>query len=401
MKKFDVSIVGGGPVGGYVAEKIAKQGYKTSIFEEHKKVGMPLKCAGLVSPRIFDLLNIDKSSVVQNEIYGAKIHSPSGEVLNIGGDRLHAFVVDRSLIDEAIVKSSEDSGAEIFLETKVEYGKRKADIVQLDLMQKKIKKQIQCSLLIGADGSRSPVRDLFGFPQPNELLQSIGAEVTNTNLYPKYVEIFLGRDIAPGFFAWIIPLNSEGSKARIGLCVESRAKNRLKRCFSNLMKSKQLRNVNITKHIGGAIPLGPLKKTVESNVMLVGDAAAQVKPTSGGGVYPGLVCADCCASVAVESFECGDFSSRFLSKYHRLWYKELGKELSLGMRFRNFFRNLDDNKIDEIIKTLNNKKSVEIIGKYGDIDYPSKLAFPVLKTCPSLLKFLPSVIKERKWSLFR
>jgi flavin-dependent dehydrogenase len=105
--------------------------------------------------------------------------------------------------------------------------------------------------------------------------------------------------------------------------------------------------------------------------------------------------------VTIESLENADFSSRFLSKYHKLWSKEIGRELSIGMRFRNFFRNLDDKKIDEIIKTLNNEKSVEIIGRYGDIDYPSKLAFPLLKSSPSLLKFLPSVIKENKWSLFR
>ena len=130
--------------------------------------------------------------------------------------------------------------------------------------------------------------------------------------------------------------------------------------------------------------------------MLVGDAAAQVKPTSGGGIYPGLLCAHYCSSVALDALELNDFSSRVLNKYHKLWSKEIGKELSLGMKFRTIFKNFNDEKLDRYIKKLNNKKTIDAINKYGDIDYPSKLAFPLLKTSPSLLKLLPSALKLKK-----
>ncbi len=400
MNRFDVAVVGGGPVGGYVAEKIASRGHKTAIFEEHKKIGEPLRCAGLVSPRIFDMIDIEKSNIVQNKIYGANIHCPSGDILPIGGDRVHALVVNRATLDASIVNNAKEKGVEVFLGNKITSGEKKEDFIQLDVMKNKKTNQTQCMLLIGADGSRSPVRDLFGFPRPNELLQSIGAEVANTELDPRFVEIFLGRKIAPGFFAWIIPLNNNGSEARIGLCVENNSKHLLKQCFSKLLKTKQLQNAGILRYIGGTIPLGPLKKTTTSNVMLVGDAAAQVKPTSGGGVYPGLVCAHCCASIAVEALETENLGGRFLSRYHRMWSKEIGKELSFGMRFRNFFRSLNDEQIDKILNTLSNEKSIEVIGEHGDIDYPSKLVFPLLKATPSLLKFLPSVLRSRKSSFY-
>jgi len=400
MNRFDVAVVGGGPVGGYVAGKIASSGYRTAIFEEHNKIGEPLRCAGLVSPRIFDLVDVGQTNIVQNKIYGANIYSPSGNVLTIGGDRVHALVVNRSTLDESLVNSAREKGVEVFLGSRISYGRKKEDFIELDVIKDKRVNQTECLLLIGADGSGSPVRDLFGFPQPNEMLRSIGAEVANVDLDPRFVEIFLGRSIAPGFFAWIIPLNKHGSEARIGLCVENKSKHLLKQCFLNLLKTRQLQNAGILRYIGGSIPLGPLKKTTQSNVMLVGDAAAQVKPTSGGGVYPGLVCARCCASVAVEALDEKDIGGRFLSRYHRLWSKEIGKELSLGMRFRGFFRNLDDEQIDKILNVLGNEKSVEVIGEYGDIDYPSKLVFPLLKACPSLLKFLPSVFKFRKSSFY-
>ena len=398
MKRFDVAVVGGGPVGGHVAKKIASNGFDVALFEEHKKIGIPLKCAGLTTSRVFDFLDSPKTKreVLQNEIYGARIYSPSGNVLTIGGDRIHAFLINRSQFDESIVNNAKDSGAEIYLESRATSTKKRDNHIQLDIAQKEKIKQIKCSLLVGADGPHSKIRAVFSFPQPTEFLKGMGAEVTNTNMDPKFVEILLGQDVAPGFFAWVIPTNKEGSEARIGLCIDANSKNTLKQGFANILKTKQLQNAKITRHIGGTIPLGPLKKTAESNVMLVGDAAAQVKPTSGGGIYPGLLCASYCSSVAVDALKENDFTRQFLKKYHKLWSNKIGRELSLGMNFRAIFKNLDDKQIDKYIEKLNNEKMIDVICKYGDIDYPSKLAIPILKKAPSFLKLLPSAFKIKK-----
>jgi geranylgeranyl reductase family protein len=396
MEKHDVAVVGGGPVGGYVAKKIAKEGFKTVLFEEHKRIGIPLRCAGLVTPRIFDFLDFSKTKVTQNRIYGARIYSPSGNVLTIGGDRVHALVINRSLFDEEIINSAKNSDAEIYLESRIIGGEKRNNAIKLDISQKKKTNQINCSILIGADGSSSIVRDVFRFPKPAEFLRGVGAEITNTNLNSKFVEIFLGQNIAPGFFAWIIPTNKNGSDARIGLCINSNSKTTLKQCFSYLLSFKKLQDIKITKYIGGSIPLGPLKKTVESNIMLVGDAAAQVKPTSGGGIYLGLLCANYCSKVALDALDHNDFSRQFLNRYHKLWSKEIGKELSLGMKFRTIFKNLNDEQLNKYVKKLNNKKIIDIICRYGDIDYPSKLILPLLKRSPSLIKVLPSAFKLKK-----
>ncbi len=169
--------------------------------------------------------------------------------------------------------------------------------------------------------------------------------------------------------------------------------------FSKFLKNKNSKqffeNIKIIKYIGGVIPLGFLKKTYTSNVLVVGDAAAQVKPTSGGGIYTGLVSASHCAKVALESLQKKNFSSQFLKKYHKLWYTDIGMELFLGMRFRKIFKNLKDNQMDKYIKKFQNPKIIEIISKYGDIDYPSKLVTPLLKKTPTLLRLIPSIIKEK------
>ena len=395
MQEYDVVVVGGGPIGGFVAKKIAAEGFKVAVYEEHKKIGEPLKCAGIISSRVFDFLEFPKKLVVQNKVKGAHIHSPSGYTLTIGGDRVHALIIDRTLFDREIINHSVEHGAEVFLENKVLKVKKQEKNIILKTSQNN---GIKCKLLVGADGPYSKVRTWFNLPQPTEILNGIGAEITNTNIDPNFVEIFLGNDIAPGFFAWIIPTNEQGTEARIGLCTSQDSNHPPKHYFSNFFKNKHtlpfLKNVEITKKIGGAIPLGALKKTFESNVMLVGDSAAQVKPTSGGGIYTGLLCANHCTHVAIEALHQNDFTAHFLRKYQKLWSADIGRELLLGIKFRTIFKNLTNEQLDKYISKFQNPKITEIISEHGDIDYPSKLVKPLLKKTPSIIKLFPKIIQK-------
>ena len=396
MLEYDTVVVGGGPIGGYVAGKIAEKKYKVIIFEKNRQIGTPVNCAGLISPRVFDFLDIQKEKVIQNTLKGANIHSPSNNILTIGGNRIHAYAIDRTGFDNEIIKKAQEKGAEIFLESNVLSAQKIGEHIEIATSKKH---EVRTKLVVGADGPYSKIRDRFILPEPKEFLRGIGAEVTNTNLDPDFVEIFVGDKIAPGFFAWIIPTNDKGTKARIGLCISQNIKESPKFYFQNFLKNKNssnlLENIKIVKYIGGVIPLGALKKTYTSNVLVVGDAAAQVKPTSGGGIYTGLLSASHCAKVAIDALQKNNFSSQYLKKYHKLWYADLGKELYLGMKFRKIFKNLSDNQMDKYIKKFQDPKITEIISEYGDIDYPSKLVRPLLKKTPTLIRLIPSIIKER------
>jgi len=395
MLEYDVAIVGAGPIGGYIAGEIAKKKFRVAVFEKHKEIGKPVNCAGIVTPRVFNFLDISKENVIQNQIKGAHIYSPSGKILTIGGDKLHALVIDRSKFDNEIIKESKKCGADIFVDNGILSAQRINNHIELKTSQNQ---DVKCKLLIGADGPYSKIRDRFAFPDPKEFLRGMGAEITNTELNPNFIIIFVGKNIAPGFFAWIIPTNRNGTEARIGLCIDQKTPYPPKYYFSNLFKNKYsspyLKNAKITKYIGGIIPIGALKKTYDSNVLIVGDAAAQVKPTSGGGIYTGILCASHCSKVAIEALEKNNYSPKFLKKYHKLWTADIGKELFLGMKFRKIYKNLSDKQMNEFIQKFQNQKIIDIISKYGDIDYPSKLVKPLLKKTPSLLKLLPNIIKE-------
>jgi len=336
MQECDVAIVGGGPIGGHVAERIAEKNYKVAVFEKNKQIGIPLNCAGLITPKVFEFLDFKKELVLQNKIKGANIHSPSDHILTIGGNKTHALVIDRTKFDKEIINKAEEKGANIFIGSKVLSVQRNKSHIELKTSQKN---DVKCKLLIGADGPYSMVRDRFLFSEPAEFLRGVGAEVTDVSLDPNFVEIFVGKSVAPGFFAWIIPTNKDGTKARIGLCVDEKAPNSPKHYFTNFLKNKQtskfLKDVKITKNIGGIVPLGMLKKTCQNNVMLVGDAAAQVKSTSGGGIYPGLLCAHHCSSIALDALKKENFTANFLKKYHKLCTADIFGSLNLSMYLSN------------------------------------------------------------------
>ena len=212
-----------------------------------------------------------------------------------------------------------------------------------------------------------------------------------------FVEIFVGERVAPGFFAWMIPINKDGTKARIGLCIP---KNNTKspnyffqRMFKEFPTAEYLKKAVIEQKNGGTIPLGSLSQTVKDNTVLVGDAAAQVKPTSGGGIYPGLLCASHCVQSVKKAFNSDGFCPEILQEYHQGWKNDIGRELSRGMQFRKIYTRLSDKEFDKYLKKLNQTAITKIISEKGDIDYPSALLRPILKKTPSLIRLLPRFIR--------
>lgn len=396
MKTYDVAVTGGGPIGCFAAQQLAVKGRQVAVFEEHDTIGQPIHCAGLVTQRVFNIAQIPPNGIIQNTVYGAHIHSPSGMILSIGGDTVHALVIDRQRFDQTIADKARQAGAEINEAHKVIGAKQKENQIILTIQQKNKTSTVSSPILIGADGPRSFIRKTFRFPPPAELLYGIGAELADTTIDPKFVHILVGHTVAPGFFAWIIPTNAHGTTARIGLCIKKQSPHPPPYYLNALLRNDLLQGTSVLQKFGGTIPLGPLNRTAADHVMLVGDAAAQVKPTSGGGIYPGLVCATDCATIADQALHHQRYDAESLHSYYVRWTKEIGRELSLGMRFRKVFTRCTDAQLTKYLKKLNTEKTRGVINTYGDIDYPSRLALPLLRASPSLLSLVPSLLKPGK-----
>ncbi|MHB8584292.1 MAG: geranylgeranyl reductase family protein [Thermoplasmatota archaeon] len=417
---IDALVVGGGPVGGQTARLLAERGFRVELVEEHSEVGQPVQCAGLFTPRVFDHVPFSMDEVWLNDIRGAHVRSPGGRIVTLDGGKAMAVATDRAKFDRLCVEAAERSGARIRLRTKCLSAKRvdanhgsagrhegqsaharpgsPAKIVAT-LSTPEGVEEVETQILIGADGVQSAVAKWFGLPRAKEILPCYGAQVEGTRLDPAFVEMFLGAALAPGFFSWMIPTDPRGSTGKVevgtGFNAPRPAKHYYDLMWTDPSSAKFLASdARSCFDICGCIPLGPLPATSADSVMLVGDAAAQTKPTSGGGVYTGLRCAEHLATAAAKALASGDVGAKALAEYDRLWRDDLGYELTIGWRLRKAFCRLRDEQVDRLFEILDDKEVLATVNLLGDIDYPSRLARGLLRKAPSLFQFSGPLLRS-------
>jgi digeranylgeranylglycerophospholipid reductase len=379
----DLVVVGGGPVGCAVAAITAKR-FPTLIMEEHRDAGVPVQCAGLVTPRVIDMVGAQDS--VLNRISGMVLHFPGGADLRLDGKETKAVVVDRFRFDQRCMDRAVAAGAEYVT------GAKFLDFTEKDgrmVIRTENREDIGCRLLVGADGYKSTVSKTAGLPPPRDTVKGIECDIDHRMGEQTHVHVYLGNKVAPGFFAWKIPC---GNFTRIGLCV-SEGYGPPSSYLKSLIEAEKLETATRLDNYSGVIPLGTREKTYADRVMITGDAAAMAKPLSGGGLFTGMISAECAAETALEAFEKGDLSARFLSRYQRLWKERIGRELDRGYRVRKVFVRLSDKKLDDVGKLMMRPAVKEILSS-GDIDKPTELAPAVLRSVPSLLRFSPQILSS-------
>jgi len=383
---IDVAVVGGGPVGSRTASILAKSGFSVAILEENREIGRPVQCAGLVSPRTHSMLG---GPTVLNELLAAKIRGPLGTILEVRAPDVRAVVIDRSEADKRLAAEAARAGAAIKLGWQLRSMKPVPNGV---LLAPSMRDAIEARLVVGADGACSAVRRFSGIEPPSEMLPAFECEIAcgKDEAVSDTVDIWLGRETAPDFFAWSIPT---GSTLRIGLGA-SPGPLSARELLDSLLLKAGLDSSRIVGAYAGIIPVGMVERPFADRVMLVGDAAGHVKPLSGGGLFPGLQAAEVCASVASRCLREDKLDSRTLSPYAAELREALGREVVRATTLRSIFKSLDDAKLDSTLKTLGKPSAVGLVAAEGDIDYPSRLSKGLLAKCPSLLGLAPGALKS-------
>jgi digeranylgeranylglycerophospholipid reductase len=372
---YDVVVVGAGPAGSVAARYAARCGARTLIIEEHASSGSPVQCTGLISNKTLNECEIKPGPWIYQSIKGARIFSPDGMDIVIGTEKIKAYVIDRRMFDRALLEHCAYEGVSIMMKTKALGLKHGYNKKIINLISSGRKLDISCSVVIGADGVQGSIARWSGLGQVHKLLSGVqietGYDVSDTGM----VEVFMGSDV-PGFFAWSVPVSRD--TARIGLCIDPArtqlsAYEHLDRFLHSNPRVINHAQAGYSDIVIGCIPLGPQSCTAADGVIITGDAAGQVKPTSGGGVYMGAICAKIAGEVAAKAALSGDTSKRTLIKYDQRWREAVGRELDIGMRIHKVFGRLNDNDLNELMSFFSEPEVLELINKYGDIDHPSIL----------------------------
>ena len=223
-------------------------------------------------------------------------------------------------------------------------------IDQLLMIDNQQPEKVRARVAILAGGPKYKLQHKLGMGKPKEFLKT--AQVELPLRMPVGAKIFLGSGVAPGSFGWLAPFK-RGCKehARIGVSAKMAAAPFLRRRIADL-ESQGLLDCTETPIRSWVIPASPIKRTYAERVLAVGDAAGQTKPTTGGGIYYGILGAKAAAKTVAEAFEKGDFSAGFLSRYEKEWKKSIGGEVRRGAFFRRLFERLSDKDIDDLFRVV-------------------------------------------------
>jgi len=375
----DAIVVGGGPVGSFAALNLARLGAKVTVFEEHAAVGSPSHCPGYLSIRSLRNLGLYPlpGKIVENTFSQANCYSPMGTKLSVRLTRPVTCAVNRTFFDRYLAEKAEAAGVRYCLSSRVRSLLIDNGFVKgVNVEQKASEEKVSAKIVIDAEGISSRILRQTGLSTLNRdwLVYGVDAEVENVkNVELDTVEVFLGKDYAPGFYAWLMP-RPDGT-AKVGLATKTgNPREFLRRLMlKHPVASQQLGTARITRMAFHPIPIGgPISKAYSNGFLAVGDAASQVKPTTGGGVIFGLTCAKIAAQVASEAIRRNDLSSNYLRLYQKRCGDMLGFDFNVMLRMRKFLDSLSDEKVDAAIrfcsrigldKTLRNVEEIDFQGQ--------------------------------------
>jgi len=358
---YDVIVIGGGPVGSYVAYKLAGMGHDVVVLERKERLGGQVCCAGIISQECVSSFAID-DSVVLRRVSSARLFSPSGRLLRLWRQETQACIVDRAAFDVAMVSRAQGKGAKYVLNSPVRDIEVRDDRVRVGAAQQGEGLNLEARVVVIATGFGSRLAE--GLGTVGDFIMGAQAEVETIGI--DEVEVYFGQEIAPGFFAWLVPTSSP--KALVGLLSRHSPGLYLRKLMSSLLAQGKIVSDEAELSHRGTL-LKPLARTYSDRLMVVGGAAGQVKPTTGGGIYYGLLCADIAASNLHRALENNDLSAKSLASYERDWKRKLGRELKICYWARKFFERLNDRQIDRVFDIIKSNGIDEALLKASDLSY--------------------------------
>ena len=359
----DVVVVGGGPAGSHVAARLVRLGYDVVVLERKQYLSEPVCCTGIIGRECTTAFAIDEDLIFR-WANGARLFSPSGEVIRLWRPEPQAAIVDRVSLNISLASRAQGRGAHYLMGTRVRAVNVQDDRVVIEANGNGEPSSIEARVAVIATGFSLGFVDGLGLGRIGDSVLGTQVEVVAPGVDD--VEVYCGQEVAQGFFAWLVPTSPDC--ALVGLFSRRSPGPYLEKLLSSLEAQGKISSTS-SGPLHWGVPLKPLPKTYGQRLLVVGTAAGQVKPTTGGGIYYGLLCADIAADHLDRALAADDLSARSLARYEREWKKKLGRELRLGYWARKVYEHLSDGQIEKIFDIMQSSGIIEDLLKAEDLSF--------------------------------
>jgi digeranylgeranylglycerophospholipid reductase len=341
---YDVIVVGAGPAGSTAALHAAENGASVLLLDKKREIGSPIQCAGFLpeasevqtllrNAKLPDTLKNYPDSCVLQRIETQRIVPPNCDIKEFS---VRGTVLDRRRFDQFLAEQASRAGVKLMIKTRV----TKIEGTTVETSGVFGKHRIKAKAIIGADGPNSLVAKSKGFafkPESREISVAIEYQIRNVDIDSSALEMYFGKDLVPGGYAWIFPEGKD--RANVGLGIRSgmaekgiSAKEYLNRFMqTHPFAGPKLKNGVVMNVIAGIIPVsGAPERTATENTLIVGDAAGQIFATNGGGIPPAMIAAKVAGETAAE-FAAGKCK---LEEYDHRWRSQFGEALETSVQAR-------------------------------------------------------------------
>jgi geranylgeranyl reductase family protein len=370
----DVVVIGAGPAGSLAAERLAAAGRDVLLLEEHQQTGEPVHCTGLVGLEALEEFDLP-SGLVLGAAEAARFWGAAGQSVLVNSERVQAAVIDRGGLDCLLAERAVDAGAELRTGSRaeaIEFGDDGVTVSGRGLAQ-----PVKARACVLACGANYRFHRQLGLGLPDMFLQSAQLDTP----FPKVrqVEVQFGRDVAPSGFAWLVPFHrGDEPRARIGLMSEDHSGERFAAFAATLCERAGVEPTTLAAPRQKMLPLGPVPRTFGDRLLAVGDAAGLVKPTTGGGIYYGMLSGAIAAEVLADALDRDRLEARHLKQYETRWRRRLGQEIRVGLAFRRIASRMTDESIDAMIELARVNGVVPLLQEHASFNWHGKAAIALM-----------------------